>query len=75
MAIIDKSWPRGKPIRMLTVTAGSLIEQEDSSVQLNFAEPDKRSETERFTRLENAIDGIRDKFGFESVVPGRLPRK
>lgn len=70
--LLRNNWPAGKPIRMISVGVTGL--SLDGAQQLNmFSDTTK---AERAQRLDEAVDGIRSKFGKESVRFGRrLDRK
>ncbi len=69
MELVEASWKIGSPIRMLTITALKLIPEELAAEQLSLFEEDA-SGREKRERLEKAVDGIREKFGRGSVLPG-----
>ncbi len=69
MELIEASWKIGSPIRMLTITALKLIPEELAAEQLSLFEEDT-SAREKRERLEKAVDGIREKYGRGSVLPG-----
>ena len=71
LLLLDQLWKEGSsfPVRAITVTAIQLIESGDYIPSTLFAEEqisDKR------TRLEKSIDGIREKFGYGSITRGAL---
>jgi DNA polymerase-4 len=71
MELIQSCWKLGEPIRMLTVTALRLMPQDKAVEQISLfrdAEPDR----EQRERLEKALDGIREKFGHSSILPGSV---
>lgn len=68
MAIIKRSWHLPSPIRLLTVTAINLVD-EDCSTQLSLFD-DKNSNTNK--ELEEAMDKIKGKFGEGSITFGQI---
>jgi len=70
--IITDSWNLHTPIRMLTVTGANLTE-EDIAEQLSLDPAQNTFErTERRERLEQALDGVRSRYGQDSVRFGTL---
>lgn len=73
LSIVQGAWPEGKPIRMLTITAINLSDEEDIPIQLSIfdapPEVDKKSED-----LERAMDSIREKFGKNVIQFGKPDR-
>ena len=72
MDIIARSWKSGAPIRAITLTAHSLIPEEEAAVQLDLfqsASPRQRDRVER-------LDAIRSKYGRGAVTVAALaPRE
>ncbi len=71
MELMDASWPRGKPIRLLAVTAMRLVPKDQVVEQLSLLDapgvgggPGK----EKRERLEMAVDKIRRRYGMESIT-------
>ena len=68
--LIRASWPPGKPIRLLTVTAQNLTPADEVAEQLSlFETPRTAKNTEQ---LERAVDGIREKYGGRSILHGSV---
>ncbi len=73
MRIIRDSWDLSKPIRQITITAFSLMpEDEEEAVQLSFFETQTAAGTdssahEKTDAMERAMDDIRKKFGDSSI--------
>ena len=69
--LLESSWPEEAPVRLFTVTAGSLMD-EDAPVaaQLSFLEEAPR-EDPRQRKLEQALDGLRNRFGKDAVATAR----
>lgn len=65
--ILRANWPKGKAIRMLTVTAGNLCHVGDEeSVQMSLLE-EAPLPNERQQRMEETLDVLRKRFGKEAV--------
>ncbi|MDR0570959.1 MAG: DNA polymerase IV [Clostridiales Family XIII bacterium] len=70
LELISVNWLMGKPIRLITVTAGKLEQAEKSVEQLNiFEDPGEIAKQEA---LQSAVDSIREKYGKDSITPGAL---
>lgn len=70
LAIMDKSWKSHAPIRMLTVTAINLCD-ENQATQLSLFS-DEELLSERGEKMERAMDDIRKKFGSKAITFGRV---
>ncbi len=69
--ILESCWPPRKPIRLLTVTASSLCPEDEAvPAQLSFLS-EVRPDDPRQARLEQAIDGVRQRFGRNVIGTGR----
>ncbi len=71
LALLHASWPEGKPIRMLTVTAQKLTPADQSPGQLSLFEEEQKAR-ERLERLEAAVNTIRGKYGSGSIAHASL---
>jgi DNA polymerase-4 len=70
LAIMRQCWPKDAPIRLLTVTASSLCrDDEQETAQLSFL-TDVKPDDPRQARIEQAVDGVRQRFGRSAVSPG-----
>ena len=70
LAILRQCWPPDAPIRLLTVTATALCpEDEAEAAQLSFL-TDVKPDDPRQARIEQAIDGVRQRFGRDAVTAG-----
>ncbi len=70
LGLVLKSWRMDQPIRLLSLGVVN-FEDEDAPVQLSlFDSPD--SGKERSEKLQSAIDGIRERFGRDSISSARL---
>ncbi|MCH5285921.1 MAG: DNA polymerase IV [Christensenellaceae bacterium] len=69
-ALLDASWPERAPVRLLSVTAGSLCPENDAvPAQLSFLE-EVAPDDPRQLRLEKAIDRVRERYGQGIVGTG-----
>ena len=66
--MMQACWNEHSPVRMLTITAQQLTEEEGGE-QLNFFEPEAAIQHEKRARLEQTVDAIRDKFGRDAIAP------
>ncbi|HML48907.1 MAG TPA: hypothetical protein PKE04_19370, partial [Clostridia bacterium] len=70
MELMDASWKKGKPIRLLAVTAMKLVPK-NAEVTKQVTLFDSASDTanrEKEERLELAMDRIREKYGEGSIT-------
>ncbi len=72
MALVQKHWIVGKPIRMLTVTALNLVPEWDAVEQLNLFQPNRSAQREKLEHLERAVDHIRSKYGSDAILLGSV---
>ena len=70
--LIHASWPKGKPIRLLTITAQNLLPAEEAVEQISLF--DAPSDTKKTEQLERAVDGIREKHGGSIIQHGSVLR-
>ncbi|MCL2301340.1 MAG: DNA polymerase IV [Firmicutes bacterium] len=68
--LIHVSWPTGKPIRLLTVTAQNLLPAGEAVEQMSLF--DTPGGSEKAEQLEKVVDGIRDRYGGESIRHGSV---
>ena len=64
LAIVERAWKIGKPIRLLTVTAINLTSENDGGQMNLFDDPSAEIKQEKLERL---IDGLKSQYG-ESAV-------
>ena len=71
--LIHSSWTKGKPIRLITLTAINLTDH-DSDTQLSFfdLENKEKESQEKNQSIEKAMDSIREKFGDSSIAFGQI---
>ena len=72
MELLRTCWNFSAPIRMLSVSGTGLVPEDASAEQLCLFSTDDGSARERQEHLESALDGIREKFGSDSVTTGAL---
>lgn len=70
MDIIKKSWRMRDPIRMLTITAINLCDENQAQQLSLFAE--ENISTEKGEKAERAMDDIRKKFGNNAITFGSV---
>lgn len=64
MHLIDTKWPRGKPIRLLTVTAMKLVPPDQAVEQVSLFGADQvDARRKKDEQLAKALDTIREKYG------------
>ncbi len=69
--LLESAWPEEAPVRLFTVTAGSLMDADAPvAAQLSFLE-DAPAEDPRQRRLEQTLDRLRDRFGQQAVATAR----
>ena len=64
MEIVRRNWNMRSPIRMLTVTGGGIV-YDDEACQLSFFE--ESAQNPKREKLEKTLDSIRDKYGNDAV--------
>lgn len=67
--LFEKHWVKGKPVRLLGLTAQNLQPKEQAAVQLDLFE---YQDAVKKDRLQDALDAIRDKFGEDAVFKAGL---
>jgi len=68
LELVQATWPKGKPIRLLTVTAQHLLPADEALEQISLF--DMQTGSKKTERLEQAVDGIREKHGGGSIRHG-----
>lgn len=68
LALYQKSWKRGAPIRALTVTAQALVPEDQAAVQLDLLSAAGDQRRERQEHLEKTVDSIRGKYGKGAIA-------
>ena len=69
--LLESAWPEDAPVRLFTVTAGSLMDESAPvTAQLSFLEEAPR-EDPRQRRLEQVMDGLRNRFGQDAIATAR----
>ena len=75
MELLEQSWNPSAPVRALTVTAQNLMPARQAGEQLDLFSPEASPRREKVEKIERAMDGIREKFGRESISPARMREK
>jgi DNA polymerase-4 len=70
--ILLDEWQRGKPIRMLTVTASNLVRASSYAEQIDIFGEEDYEERKKSKKREETIDTIRAKFGSTSIIQGSV---
>ena len=70
LRIIGRSWPEGKPIRLLTITGINLCD-ENQAQQLSLFASENIAE-EKTEKAERAMDSIRSRFGSDIINFGSV---
>lgn len=70
LALIARHWKAGKPIRMITVTAASLLAPEAVGEQLSLFDGDAAARREKQEKIDRAVDLLRGKYGRDAVQYG-----
>ncbi len=65
-------WEIGNPVRTITITASNLIKAEESARQVSFFSDEQQDSREKTTKIENALDKIKQKYGSKSIISGSL---
>lgn len=68
--LITSFWPLDRPIRLLTVTAINLVDENEDQ-QLSFFDTENTQRRQRAESVERTLDMIRDKYGSSSIGFGR----
>ncbi len=66
MSLLRAVWPEDKPVRLLSVTAASLLPEEQACEQLSLFEA--AGVSDRRKKLDKTMDALRQRFGERSVV-------
>ncbi|NCB62752.1 MAG: DNA polymerase IV [Clostridia bacterium] len=68
MELITASWNLRDPIRAITITGQNLVPESEAAEQMNLFEAEASPRRQRREQLERAMDGIRQKYGDESIL-------
>lgn len=68
--LITSFWPLDRPIRLLTVTAINLVDENEAQ-QLSFFDTENTQRRQRAESVERTLDMIRDKYRSSSIGFGR----
>ena len=72
VALVEKSWAISAPVRLLSVSGTSLTD--NCSEQMTLI-GDRTDENLKNTKLDQAMDNIRTRYGKDAISYGRLMRK
>ena len=70
--ILKDEWNENKPIRMITVTASSLVRADMMAEQMSLFSEDDSESREKSKKREETIDKIRQKYGADAVINGAV---
>ena len=70
--ILLDEWSDTRPIRMITVTASSLVRREEVTEQIDMFAPTASEDRERLKKREETVDKIRQKFGGAAILHGSV---
>ena len=74
LAILSSAWPKDKPIRLLSVTASTLVPADEAeTAQLSFLDS-VAPDDPRQAKFEQAVDAVRRRFGKNVLRPGTILR-
>ena len=71
-AILLDEWDGETPIRMITVTASSLVKDNCDAEQIEFFSPSNEKSREKSKKREQIVDQIRKKYGADAVINGAI---
>ena len=74
LGIVMRSWRMDQPVRLLSLGVTNL-EPEDAPVQTSLLDGAEGPSREKQKKLEAAIDGLRDRFGPDSVLSARSMKR
>lgn len=69
MQLISENWSFNNPIRLITISCSDLVPEDESYEQLNLFSGNKPV-SEKQEKIENAMAGIREKYGNKSIKFG-----
>ncbi len=70
MELIQASWKEDKPIRSLTITGMDLLPAQEATEQLSLFDLEEDFDKERFEKLDQTVDQLRERFGKGVIGPG-----
>ena len=70
--ILLSEWNEGSPVRMLTVTATNLVHADLACEQIDMFSLDDSNSRAKNKKIEEAVDKIRQKHGWSSVLAGSV---
>ena len=71
-ALLCGEWSESKPIRMITVTVTNLVKKNEVVSQLSLFEENNDESREKRKKSEKAVDNIRQKYGYDSIIKGAV---
>ncbi len=69
LELVTASWDLRAPIRALTVTAQSLVDETEAAEQLDLFSAQATQQRRRLEKLEHTVDAIRSRYGTAAISP------
>ena len=73
MELIGDTWNPRSPIRALTLTAHSLVEEDQAAEQLDLFQGQEQQRRDKLEKLERTLDAIHSRYGREALHPAAIP--
>lgn len=68
MDLLHAAWRPDAPVRALTITAQSLVDEDQAAEQLDLFDAGAAQRRARREQLEKAVDHIRSRYGREAIT-------
>lgn len=73
MELIRSEWKENAPVRSITITGSNLVSSDQAVEQLSFFDELDTKDRQRYEKLDQTVDQIRQKFGKEAIgLGGRI---
>ena len=73
MELIRSAWNEKAPVRSITITGSNLVASDQAVEQLSFFDELDTVDRQRYEKLDQTVDQIRQKFGKEAIgLGGRI---
>ena len=73
MELIRSEWKENAPVRSITITGSNLVSSDQAVEQLSFFDELDTTDRQRYEKLDQTVDQIRQKFGKEAIgLGGRI---
>lgn len=70
MSLIKGNWSMTQPVRLLSVTASGLVNEDEDYSQMDLFSMSQADNSEKQEKIESTLDDIRKKFGSSSIKFG-----